>query len=82
MLPGVFPHFGYANGVVGVDVDMLDFDIVFCHVHQHIKAGLSATKIVVQADEADLAEQPDHFHTVFIGTDTVVRAVGEGTLVV
>ena len=66
MLPCVFPHSGYTEDMVGVDVDMLDFDLILYHIDQHIVAGFYSAEIVIQTDVADLLEKMDQLDAIFI----------------
>lgn len=61
--------------MIRVDVDMLDLDVILFHVNQNVIPGFYSTQIIVQADEADLAEQTDHFHALVVSPHQIIRAV-------
>jgi hypothetical protein len=83
MLPYIFAHQRNTNGMIGVDVDMVDFDVIFSHVDQYIVAGFDGTQIIVQTDEAELFENAQHINAIFVVSNHIVWTVtGDITLVV
>ena len=65
-------HSGNADGMVGMNVDVLHIASTLHHIFQYIQACFPSGKIIVQADEIDIFEDADQQSTLFICPTAVI----------
>ena len=68
--------------MVGVNVNMTNRNIVFCHIYQYVISGLVRSKIIVQTDVADFSEQVNQFDAIIIGANTIIRAIRKRSFII